>query len=133
MTIFTAPPLKDPPIPARYVLRNTDVKCEACGHISTTSEFFALSFAHSRNHVGTPIRHYEPCIRPIYNLPVEEVMAPMRATAFCWRCAPSIDLSHLPPPPSASGLNQLPELALKGQPKKAAAPAARKPNLADLA
>lgn len=124
---------KEPPIPERYIVRTTYVTCNCCSHVSTTSEFLALSYAHARNHMGQPVRHYEACGRAEYNLPVEHVAAPPRTTAFCIRCR-DIDLSHLPLPPHISGLHDLAEPAYKnvGRTSKPAAKAA-KPKLEDLA
>jgi hypothetical protein len=130
--IFSASP-KEPTIPSSYLLRTTVVVCQNCGSAKCTSEFLAMSLIRSRNGVGTPVRHYETVSAALWNLPVERVEAPPRPTAFCIDCS-TVDLTHLPPAPNAARLNQLPELAFKGQPKKAAAQAPqRKPNLADLA
>jgi hypothetical protein len=133
VTLIFAAPLKEPTIPSSYLLRTTVVVCQNCGSAKCTSEFLAMSLVRSRNGAGTPVRHYETVTAALWNLPVERVAAPPRPTAFCIDCT-TIDLSHLPPPPSAARLNQLPDLVLKGQPRpKTAAQAPRKPNLADLA
>lgn len=124
-----------PTIPRSYVLVTTYTTCTCCQHTAASSEFFALSFARSRNSLGEPVKHYEPIMRPQYRLPVTHTAA-RSTTPYCIRC-PSIDLSHLPLPPSYAGLHDLPELVLKNArpATKGAAHAApsHKPRIEDLA
>jgi hypothetical protein len=126
-------------IPSAYVVRTTYTRCTNCNCVGTSSEFLAMSFIKARNAIGEPVRHYEPVSRPQYNLPITHTAAPPRLTAFCVRCTPR-DLSHLPPPPSASMLYDLTEPLLKdgrsantGAKAPVKSPAAKKPNIQDLA
>jgi hypothetical protein len=137
MTQFATPLIKEPPIPERYIVRTTYVTCTSCGTNTATSEFLALSYAHARNHMGQPVRHYEACNRPEFNIPVEHVAAPPRTTAFCVRCR-DIDLSHLPEPPHIGRLHDIAEPVLRTAPTKprgSNGPAATppKPRIEDLA
>ena len=82
---------------------------------------------------GSPVKHWTECKRPEYDLPIDRVFV-NRMTPYCAEC-PVIDLSLLPLPPQAAQLTVLPDVALKGQPAKAAAKPQRdnKPRLEDLA
>lgn len=99
-------------IPERYVVHYTVAQCRNCGTESRYNEFFALTYLRSRIN-GTRVRHLTRCDRPEYNLPVERIPVGTRGIPFCCECQ-SIDLSHLPPPPSATQLHDLPDPVLRG-------------------
>lgn len=100
-------------IPERYVVHFTIAQCKNCGTESRYNEFFALTYLRSRVN-GTRVRHLTRCDRPDFNLPVDRIPVGTRAIPFCCECD-TIDLSHLPPPPEASRLTDLPEPAFKGR------------------
>lgn len=100
-------------IPERYVIHFSVTTCKNCNTTETSSDFFALSYIRSRIG-GTRIRHLVKSNGPLYNLPVDRIRTGTHTTPFCSAC-PSIDLSHLPPPPEPSQLRDLPEPTLKGR------------------
>ena len=130
-TTFAAAPAAEPIIPTSYTIRVTITRCNTCNYVARQSEFLALSLTKPRMGQGQPVRHWTECKRPEYNLPIDRVFV-TRMTPYCAEC-PEIDLSLLPYPPHASGLNTIPEPTLKGQPRKPTAPVARKPSIEDLA
>jgi len=107
-TLILNAPAK-PVIPAAYVLHYYTTRCVACGAVGNGSDFYALTHLRSRNHTGTA-RQLDRCKAPLYNVPVERIHVGTKVTAFCAEC-PTIDLSHLPPPPSAAHLHDLTEPA----------------------
>ena len=110
-------------IPERYVVHYTIARCANCASESRYNEFFALTYLRSRIN-GTRVRHLTRCDRPKYNLPVDRIPVGTRGIPFCCECT-AIDLSHLPPPPEASRLTDLPEPTLRGA--KPASERQRKP------
>ena len=134
-TIFAAPAAEQPIIPTSYTIRVTVTRCNSCNSVNRQSEFLALTLIKPRMGVGSPTKNWKECKRPEYNLPIDRVFV-NRATPFCAECDDAVIdafMALLPNPPHASGLHDLPEVALKGAPaKKPAAPAA-KPRIEDLA
>jgi hypothetical protein len=126
----TVPPTA-PVIPERYALHYSFSCCDNCGAQERHSELFALTFLRSRFRTGT-VKHLTRCAAPTYNLPVDRVMTGTHRIALCGEC-PKLDLTHLPPPPSAAMLSDLPEPTAKSaKPVGAKAPAPR-PSVFDLA
>ena len=121
-------------IPERYVLHYSISVCANCQSESRDSEFYALSYLKSRVN-GTRVRHLVRCDRPMFNLPVDVIPTGNHHVPFCCEC-PTIDLSHLPPPPQESLVTHtLPDPVLKGQkPRepKTTTPPKRPPTLDDL-
>lgn len=121
-------------IPERYVIHYSISVCANCQTESRDSEFYALSYLKSRVN-GTRVRHLVRCDRPLFNLPVDVIPTGNHRVPFCCEC-PTIDLSHLPPPPQESLVTHtLPDPVLKGhKPREAkpATPAKRPPSLEDL-
>jgi hypothetical protein len=94
-------------IPERYVIHFSRTTCANCGKTSEESEFFALSYLRSR--LGaTRVRHLVRCDAPLFNLPVDRISTGEHKTPFCSLC-PAISLDHLPPPPMAAQIYDLPE------------------------
>jgi len=113
-------------IPDRYVLHYSITSCANCRAESRANEFYALSYLRSRVN-GTRVRHLTRCDRPLFNLPVDRIPTGIHRVPYCCECE-VIDLSHLPPPPSASQLYDLPETTLRGRTAaKSAKPAAKPP------
>jgi hypothetical protein len=100
-------------IPERYIVHYTIARCANCQTESRYNEFFALTYLRSRIN-GTRVRHLTRCDRPEFNLPVDRIPVGTRGIPFCCECT-SIDLSHLPPPPSAASLMDLPDVVQKGR------------------
>ena len=94
-------------IPHAYALYYTTIHCTGCGRESHDSQFFAVAHLRSRL-TNTICKHIVPCDRPLFNLPVERVSRGRRSTPYCVHC-PSIDLSHLPPPPRIENVRVAPE------------------------
>lgn len=123
-------------IPDRYVVHYTIAQCKNCGTESRYNEFFSLHYLRSRVN-GTRVRHLIRCDRPEYNLPVDRIPVGTRAVPFCCECE-TISLSHLPPPPEASRVTDLPEPTIKGRhgatpgKRPAAKPASKSTSLDDL-
>ncbi len=121
-------------IPERYVVHYTIARCANCQTESRYNEFFALTYLRSRIN-GTRVRHLTRCDRPEFNLPVDRIPVGTRGIPFCCECS-SIDLSHLPPPPSAASLVDLPDVVSKGRKPTSGGerkPAAKRPaSLDDL-
>lgn len=121
-----------PVIPDRYVVHYSITRCSNCAAESRDNEFYALSYLKSRVN-GTRVKHLTRCDRPEYNLPVDVIPTGTHKVPFCCECA-RIDLSHLPPPPSASRLYDLEEPRLKGaKPKADAKKPKSQPTADDLA
>lgn len=99
-------------IPAKYVLHFSVTLCTNCGCESKESTFYALSYLRSRV-TGARVRHLVRCDRPMFNLPVERIPTGHHKTPFCAECE-TISLDHLPPPPMASNVSELPEPKTKG-------------------
>jgi len=113
-------------IPDRYVLHYSITSCTNRRAESRDNEFYALSYLRSRVN-GTRVRHLTRCDRPLFNLPVDRIPTGIHRVPYCCECE-VIDLSHLPPPPSASQLYDLPETTLRGRTAaKSAKPAAKPP------
>jgi hypothetical protein len=104
-------------IPERYIVHYTIARCANCQAESRYNEFFALTYLRSRIN-GTRVRHLTRCDRPEFNLPVDRIPVGTRGIPFCCECT-TIDLSHLPPPPSAASLVDLPDVVQKGAKKGA--------------
>lgn len=117
----------EPIIPVGYVMHSGTITCTNCGHESHRSQFYSLSYIRSRL-TNERVRKLDPCIRPLFNLPVERVVLASASTPYCSAC-PSVDLSHLPPPPEASRVRTMIEAAPKG----AAKPTPKRPSIFDLA
>jgi hypothetical protein len=118
-------------IPERYVVHYSITRCANCKAESRDNEFYALSYLKSRVN-GTRVRHLTRCARPLFNLPVDRIPTGIHSVPYCCECD-VIDLSHLPPPPSAALVYDLAEPTAKNaKPKTAAKPAAAKPTLNDL-
>jgi len=125
-----------PVIPERYVVHYSITTCANCRHESRDNEFYALSYLKSRIN-GSRVKHLTRCERPEWNLPVEVIPTRALRVPFCCECE-VIDLSHLPPPPSAGNLYDLAEPQYKGvKPRQPKAdikkPSSTKPSLDDLA
>ena len=121
-------------IPAGYVLHYYTTACGHCHTQSSRSDFYALHMLKSRLD-RTPVRHLVRCERASFNLPVERVNVGHRNIPYCCDCQ-SIDLTSLPPPPSAAMLHDIRETTREAAPRKptpthAAQP--RKATLGDLA
>jgi hypothetical protein len=112
-------------------MHNSTTVCSHCGHESHTTQFYALSFIRSRM-TNERVRNLVPASRALFNLPVERVNLGRASTPYCAMC-PSVDLSHLPPPPEASKLRTMVEPERKGAPAKPASPQRRPPSIFDLA
>lgn len=112
-------------IPERYVVHYAITRCANCGSESRDNEFYALSYIRSRVN-GTRVRHLTRCDRPLYNLPVDRIPTGKHNVPFCCEC-PSIDLSHLPPPPEPSQVYDLPEPTAKGKSPRPAGEKTTKP------
>lgn len=127
--------MTDSIVPERYAVLTTYTRCEQCSHVSVSSVFMSYSRANSRNRVGAPVRHWQECHRPQYNLPVDHT-ATQSTTPFCIRCK-AVDLSYLPPPPSEAQLYDIAEPTPRITRKPATVvprrPAPRKPTMEDLA
>jgi hypothetical protein len=123
-------PKPEPVIPHAYVMHNSTTVCSHCGHESHTTQFYALSFIRSRM-TNERVRNLTPCTRPLFNLPVERVNLTRTSTPYCALC-PSVDLSHLPPPPEASKLRTMVEPERRGAPAATKKPPSR-PSVFDLA
>lgn len=117
-------------VPDHYVLHYSISICANCGAESRESTFYALNYLRSRVN-GTRVRHLVRCDRPWYNLPVKVLPTGQSRVPFCCEC-PTIDLSHLPPPPEPSQLHDLAEPTRKGAKPKAAKEAAKPTSLDDL-
>jgi hypothetical protein len=132
MTQFATALPEEPIIPTGYTIRVTVTRCNTCNSVNYNSEFLAMSLTKPRMGQGAPVKRWMECKRPEYDLPIDKVFI-NRMTPYCSQC-PTIDLSLLPPPPHASGLHDLAEVALKGRPtSKPAASAAARPRIEDLA
>jgi hypothetical protein len=94
-------------IPAGYVLHYYTTACGHCHTQSSRSDFYALHMLKSRLD-RTPVRHLVRCERASFNLPVERVNVGHRNIPYCCDCQ-SIDLTHLPSPPSAAMLHDIRE------------------------
>jgi hypothetical protein len=120
-------------VPSSYVIHYRFVQCSHCGHASRESTFYSVVYLRPRGG-GKPARHLVPCDRPRYNLPVNKQLTAQLKIPFCQACD-SVDLSHLPPPPSGEHLYDLAEPTAK--PPKAAEttkrPPPRRPSILDLA
>ena len=130
-TAHTIPPLISKPeatVPVAYVMHVGSITCTNCGHESHRSQFYSLSYIRSRM-TNERVRKLDPCVRPLYNLPVERVVLASASTPYCSAC-PSIDLSHLPPPPEASRVRTMVEPGPRGPTAKR--PPSR-PSIFDLA
>lgn len=99
-------------IPDRYVVHFTIMRCKNCNTESRYNEFFSLHYLRSRVN-GTRVRHLIRCDRPEFDLPVDRIPVRAREVPFCYECD-TIDLSHLPPPPSASLVMDLPDPVQRG-------------------
>ena len=87
-------------IPTDYVLDYYTSLCLHCGTKTSRSDFYARTYLRSRMGGG-----------PLYCLPVVKRNTGERTTPYCCDCA-EIDLAHLPPPPHAAHLHDLPGPAL---------------------
>lgn len=121
-------------IPESYVLHYSETCCTACGTKSRRSHFYALNYLRSRTGASR-VKNLTPCARPLYNLPVTRLFTGRVVVPYCGECE-TIDLSHLPPPPSPAQLHDLPDARLKGQPARPASdkpkPTPKKSTLEDL-
>ena len=138
-TILNAAPPVAVVVPAAYVLHYYTTICKGCGTKSNGSDFYAMTLLRSRHDTGTA-KHFVRCDAPMFNVPVERVHTGTKIMAYCVEC-PTLDLSHLPPPPRADRVYDLAEPTLRVAPRPTTATASRtaptsasrKPTLGDLA
>ena len=121
-------------VPSGYVLHYYTTACGHCHTQSSRSDFYALHLRKSRLD-RTTVRHLVRCERATFNLPVERVNVGHRNIPFCCDCA-TIDLTHLPSPPSAAMLHDIAGPTLRDN-RPATTPSrpttAKKATLGDLA
>lgn len=93
--MFDAPKLNVDPIPSAYVVEQRTQRCVGCGR---THQFADVYRKHAQ---GSGFRLFP--VKPLevqWNVPVERITRQMEHVPFCHDCAGTINLSHLPKPPS---------------------------------
>lgn len=122
-----------PSIPESYELVVTHLRCACCGYVERRSHFMAITHIRSRHAIGEPVRHSVRIDAPEYNLPVTIRKVNGPAMPFCGVC-PTISLAHLPLPPQAAALTDLPDPVLKvAKSRPTTPPPRRKPTIEELA